>query len=142
MDTSFGIWDAGRSFSATSVTGPHVLSKKSGVPGFPMARPRVCKALIPVFCILMCLERGPNKNNYSCRINRVLEISTTGPTIFLGPDNPSDYDKLRCERIRNNTGPFLCIPLPPLSRVHSTRKSEATEGVNSVQAAAASLFKD
>ncbi|SRR5258706_2266891 len=43
---------------------------------------------------------GPNKIDYSRRIIGVAEISTAGPTI-LGPDNLSDYDKLRRVRIRN-----------------------------------------
>src|SRR5258706_15602014 len=32
-----------------------------GVPGFPMARSRVYKVLILVFCVLACLQRAPTK---------------------------------------------------------------------------------
>ena len=56
IDGGFGIWDAGTSLSAPNVTGPHVLRTKYGI---PMARPRGYKVLVPVFCILTCLQRAP-----------------------------------------------------------------------------------
>src|SRR5258706_727562 len=97
----FGIWHAGTSLCEECCRAA-CSQKKYGVPGIPMARPRVYKVLNPVFCKLTCIQRAPI--NMIIRVDRIIgvpEISTAGPTI-LGLDNPSDYDKLRRVRIRNS----------------------------------------
>ena len=70
------------------------MQNKYGVPGSPTARPLVYKVLNPVFCILTCIQRAPTNT-----IVRVVLLESRKFQQLDGPDNPSDYDKLRRVRI-------------------------------------------